>query len=232
MNLLLGKNLHVLNFYGALLFQFFLGFYQHSGANLMVLPEWIFAHPLQHEVHHKWLRPLIHSVAFPLGGMAIALVMAAILCKHTVDEYSFKDCWNYLLKHFWMCFAQLVFNAVLVCLIARFTDYIRTYTFGDLIFLPFHSVLWLFQTETIYYFAHREMHRNPFLWKHIHQLHHSTKHSEVMKCNSSSSFGGGALLCKTTRPMILLLGKNLHVLNFYRALIWSSCSNLKLSCQG
>jgi sterol desaturase/sphingolipid hydroxylase (fatty acid hydroxylase superfamily) len=49
----LGKRLHLWNFYGTLFVQFFLAYYQHSGSVVMVLPDWLFAEPLKHELHHR-----------------------------------------------------------------------------------------------------------------------------------------------------------------------------------
>jgi sterol desaturase/sphingolipid hydroxylase (fatty acid hydroxylase superfamily) len=165
-----------------------------------------------------WVGIMIHVITFSLVALSICLYLSSLLGKSAVISYTLKQSWDYLLQHFWVMYWALAINSVVVCLLARLTDYDEPYTLLDLLALPIYSFAWVVLVEVVYYFAHRSMHKNLVLWRWIHEIHHSTEHTGCMSALHIHPlelmvFFAGPL------PLVLGLGKTLHIWNFYAALL-------------
>jgi sterol desaturase/sphingolipid hydroxylase (fatty acid hydroxylase superfamily) len=158
-----------------------------------------------------------HVITFPISGMLLGLLYTVCVNANSVYNYKLQDTFDYLKQHGLAIYQVLVFDSIAVGLAARLTNSETDYTSQDLLIFPVYTVLWLLTVEVFYYFFHIAMHRNQFLWKHVHSLHHSTEYSATLQSlhlhpiESLSGFGVPVI-------WVYIFGKYLHILNFYGAL--------------
>jgi sterol desaturase/sphingolipid hydroxylase (fatty acid hydroxylase superfamily) len=151
--------------------------------------------------------------------MAILLGIVFTFCviHNSIYKHTMADAFQFLREYGHELYQTMVFNSIFVCLAARLTNYEDAYAWVDLAFLPVYAAVWLMTAETFYYFFHIAMHRNRFLFKYVHSMHHKPEYSAALQAfhvHPIESISGFVV------PLIwvFILTKRLHVLNFYSTL--------------